>query len=65
MKELLRENEVSDRLSIPVKTLQRWRYVGGGPEFVKLGHAVRYPTESLIAWVEARRCASTAEFDRG
>ena len=36
-------------------TLLSWRQRGVGPEWIKIGHLVRYPLQSLRAWVEARR----------
>lgn len=35
-------------------TLDKWRCLGGGPEFQKLGRAVFYQPESLDAWIAAQ-----------
>jgi hypothetical protein len=37
------------------QTLRNWRLQGRGPAYVKLGRAVRYSLNDLIAWLEARR----------
>jgi predicted DNA-binding transcriptional regulator AlpA len=38
---------------------ERSRWAGGGPPFVKLGAAVRYPADKLHAWMRARIRRST------
>jgi hypothetical protein len=43
---------------ISKRTLQRWRITGTGPNFVKIGHAVRYRQQDLEDWV-ARQCRSS------
>lgn len=58
---LVDETEASRMLGTSVRTLQKWRYRGGGPPFVKLGRLVRYDVEDLTEWVEARKLASTSE----
>ena len=62
MSALLRENEVSTRLGLSVRTLQKWRLEGRGPRFVKLGNAVRYDPADLDLFVRdgARRSTSDA-----
>src|SRR5215212_11480120 len=39
---LLDEHRAAEQLGLSVKTLRRWRWVGRGPPFIKLGTAVRY-----------------------
>ncbi len=42
------EKDLADRWRLSIKTLQKWRLVGGGPAYVKLnGRAVRYPIDSV------------------
>jgi predicted DNA-binding transcriptional regulator AlpA len=50
---LLKTAEVSVRLKISQSTLAKWRVLGKGPEFVKLGTAVRYD-ESVIDQLAAQ-----------
>lgn len=35
--------EAAEFLGISPATLRRWRLVGGGPRWVKIGSSVRYP----------------------
>ena len=48
----LNEKQVAEIMGISVKTLQRWRLFGEGPEWRKFGSAVRYPADALKAWIE-------------
>ena len=50
---LLTETEASEFLSCSQKVLQKWRYLGGGPPYVKRNRLVRYRLRDLIAWSEA------------
>ncbi len=52
MNNLLDEKQAAERLGLQRKTLQRWRWRGEGPPFVKLSaRAVRYSPEALDAFV--------------
>jgi predicted DNA-binding transcriptional regulator AlpA len=42
-------------------SLEKKRMQGDGPEFVKLGRAVRYAQSALDAWMQANRRTSTAD----
>jgi hypothetical protein len=50
---LLTERQAAILLGHPVRTLQAWRYRGGGPKFVKASRSIRYRRRDLIAWIEA------------
>ena len=39
---LLGERETARLLGISPRTLQRWRWAGGGPPYLKIGGRVRY-----------------------
>jgi excisionase family DNA binding protein len=41
--------------ALPVRTLERWRYAGTGPAFVRVGKHVRYRLADLDAWIAERR----------
>lgn len=58
---LLDEKQAAGRLCLAVRTLQKWRVVGGGPRFVKLGRSVRYRPEDLNQWIMQRQRTSTSE----
>jgi hypothetical protein len=51
LEQLLDEHEVGRVLKKPVGTLRRWRLSDDGPEFIKVGRAVRYRPSALIAWL--------------
>jgi excisionase family DNA binding protein len=57
---LLTPQEAAELLRTPVKTLERWRHVGGGPCFLKLGRRVCYRLADLEAWLEQRRREHTS-----
>lgn len=48
----LLEDELSERLRISVRTLQRWRWKGKGPNYLKLGGRVVYRISDVEAWEE-------------
>lgn len=54
------ENALAAELRVSVKTLQAWRLKGEGPPFVKLGRAVRYNKDDVLAWLESRTVKSTS-----
>lgn len=53
--------EAAHYLGLAVSTLNKWRCHGGGPEFLKLGRAVRYRQDDLDRFLETRMFRSTAE----
>lgn len=57
----LTTREAAAYLGLAVSTLNKWRCHGGGPEFLKLGRAVRYRQDDLDRFLEARMFRSTAE----
>jgi predicted DNA-binding transcriptional regulator AlpA len=59
--EFLNEHQASHLLCQSVRTLQKWRVVGGGPVYHKFGRSVRYSRAELTAWIEARRKAHTSQ----
>jgi hypothetical protein len=46
---------------IPTSTLAKLRMRGGGPPFVKIGRAVRYPVRAGLEWMAAHTRRSTSE----
>jgi predicted DNA-binding transcriptional regulator AlpA len=59
--EFLDERQVADLLCQSVRTIQKWRGTGAGPDFYKLGRSVRYRRAEVMAWAEARRKAHTSQ----
>lgn len=64
--QLLTTAKAAGYLRLSQSTLNKWRCVGGGPRFVKLGRAVRYRKSDLDAYLDERSATSTADrFGRG
>ena len=57
---MLRTIEAAKILGLQKSTLEAWRSRGGGPQFVKLGRAVRYRGEDLEAFLVARLRSNTS-----
>ena len=45
--------ETAAILGVTTRTLAAWRKADTGPEFAKVGNAIRYPEEGLIDWLSA------------
>jgi predicted site-specific integrase-resolvase len=58
---LVREAEAARLLGLSVRTLQKWRWTGKGPEFVRLNGAVRYQRSDLDRFVASARRTSTSD----
>ena len=57
----LRQTCLATRWSLSPRTLERWRWLGDGPPFIKIGGRVVYRQEDIEAYEAGRRKASTAE----
>ena len=53
--------QASEYLGLAVSTLNKWRCLGGGPVFIKMGRAVRYRTEDLERYICGNTTSSTSE----
>lgn len=51
MTDLLKEHEAASYLKLKPVTLARWRWAGKGPNYYKVGGAVRYKRADLEAFV--------------
>lgn len=51
---LLTECDVARITGLSLASVRRWRLLGQGPRFLKLGRAVRYQREDLAAWLKSR-----------
>lgn len=57
---LLTPKELAARWKMGTRGLDRWRYTGLGPRFVKLGHkTVRYRLADVEQWERNRTQSST------
>ena len=61
MAQLMTERDAARRMGLSVRTLQKWRLLGQGPCYLKLGQAVRYDPDDLEAFVQAARRTCTSE----
>lgn len=61
--DLLDTKAAAARVGLSTVTLERYRLTGAGPQFAKLGKAVRYRPADLDAWVAARLVNSTSASD--
>ncbi len=48
-------------LGVSASFLNKLRVYGGGPRFVRLGHAVRYNANSLREWAKSQTRCSTSD----
>lgn len=53
--EMLNEKQAAQYLGCSVGMMRKWRLLGNGPAFSKLGRLVRYSEADLAAFVEANR----------
>lgn len=51
--ELLTQQETAALLKVSVSTLKRWRTVGTGPRYLRVGRAVRYRRSDVEAWLRS------------
>lgn len=59
---MMGEIAAAELLGVSRRTLQGWRWRGGGPPFVRIGaRAVRYDPAEVRAWVDAQRRTSTSD----
>ena len=60
--ELIPEKTAAEFINQKVRTLQGYRYKGGGPPFVRLSaRCVKYRRIDLLRWAEAHLRASTSD----
>lgn len=57
----LSNDEAAAFLRLSPRTLEKYRVIGGGPPFRKLGRRVFYVGADLTAWAERRACDSTSD----
>ena len=57
----LKQKDVARRWGISHRTLERWRVVGGGPRFVKIGAHALYRLRDVEAYEADRVRSSTRE----
>lgn len=53
------EKEVAEKLKCTVSTLRKWRTLGKGLTYRKIGRLVRYSEADIAAYLEANRVEPT------
>jgi hypothetical protein len=48
------EHFVAEFYNVSVGTVRRWRYLGIGPRYFKIGNLVRYSLSDLYFWLDSR-----------
>jgi hypothetical protein len=57
----LNKSRAADFLGFSIRTLQAWRWRGGGPKFCKIGRSVRYPRREFVAFQQSKTVASATD----
>jgi hypothetical protein len=57
----LTQGQLADRWQMSPRTLERWRWLGEGPRFLKLGGRVIYRLEDVEAYEAKQLRASTTD----
>jgi len=67
MEKHLRQKELADRWHVSVRTLERWRALGEGPRYLRLGRRIVYRHADVESFERAQlnmaaegRCADAA-----
>ncbi len=51
---LLNDHEVAARVGVSVATVRRWRQLGTGPLYLKIGALARYRLQDIHDWLDSR-----------
>jgi hypothetical protein len=51
---LLNEHDVARITSLSIASVRRWRVLGQGPRFLKIGASVRYRPDDIAAYLNSR-----------
>lgn len=57
--QLLKPRELSEQINVAEGTLKYWRYMGEGPDFLRLGGRIRYNRADVERWLEKQRRVSS------
>ena len=56
------EIQAAEFLCQSIRTLQKWRTIGFGPNYYKPGRSVRYRRRDLRVWAETRMRKNTSQY---
>ncbi len=58
---LITTPEAAEILGVQPNTMERWRLIGEGPTYRKIGRLVKYYESDITAYIEAQSRRSTSE----
>jgi len=58
---LLTAAEAAELFNISPKSLEKWRCVGGGPHFIRIGRLIRYRADDLADFIDRNVRVSTSD----
>jgi predicted DNA-binding transcriptional regulator AlpA len=58
---LLTPKEAAKVLKVSLSWLAKARMRGDGPQYIRLGRAIRYTEQALLHWMKSRQRFSTSE----
>jgi predicted DNA-binding transcriptional regulator AlpA len=61
---LLNEHDVARITGLSVASVRRWRLLRQGPRYLKIGAAVRYRPEDVVAWLASRPSGGVQQRER-
>jgi len=59
---VLTVQQAAEYLGLAVSTLNKWRCLGDGPVFIKMGRAVRYRMEDLEDYILVSSASNTSAY---
>lgn len=59
---LLKTPDAASFLGVSASLLNKLRVMGGGPNYLRLGKAVRYTQTDLREWVQLHRYENTSQY---
>jgi hypothetical protein len=60
----LTQGELASRWRISPRTLERWRWLGQGPAYLKLGGSVAYRVDDVLEYEAAQRRTTQAQAEQ-
>ncbi len=61
---LIDGRELARWLGLSPRTIEVWRWKGGGPKYRKVGRYVRYRKGVVREWMESREFENTAQYGK-
>lgn len=61
---LIDGRQLASWLGLSPRTIEVWRWKGGGPKYRKVGRYVRYRKGVVREWMESREFENTAQYGK-